>query len=537
MLQPIVPEAYWIEYTDHTGYKLVNTAGFDEAALQADEGVPHSLDVRARYEDGVVSISVHANMPVRLHSCIVYLRHEFDPDERIVMNGYQSWTDTHELSPTSVMRGLRRVPAALVKRFVLEGSGDYRFVQYDEKRGHLHGFTYATFSKKRETTLLASLDESHGFTFLRTECENSAISAETECPIDVLNAGEEAELCRYLIATGAPDEVYDRWFDLMGVKPRPSRPLVGYTSWYRHYDDISEDKLLSDLEGAARVFDTIDTRGAERLFQIDDGWCKIGDWREIDTKKFPRGLRPIAEAIREKGFTPGLWLAPFVCEEDSRLFKMHPDWLARDHSGKPIPTGSHWSGHYALDTHVPACRDYIAESIRTAVEDWGFGFLKLDFLYAVCSQAHDGLNRGELMADGVDLLREAAGDACLIDGCGVPLAPAFGKFEYCRIGCDVGPDWKGPAIMRMLHRERVSVHNSLLNTRMRAPLDGRAFRNDPDVFFLRNDIKLALDQELLLLNSDADLATVLLTSDDMSTWGEAELDIYRKALDVMLPGE
>ena len=40
-------------------------------------------------------------------------------------------------------------------------------------------------------------------------------------------------------------------------------------------------------------------------------------------------------------------------------------------------------------------------------------------------------------------------------------ASAFGRAEYCRIGCDVGLDWDDKPQMRLLHRERVSTKNSL----------------------------------------------------------------------------
>jgi alpha-galactosidase len=39
----------------------------------------------------------------------------------------------------------------------------------------------------------------------------------------------------------------------------------------------------------------------------------------------------------------------------------------------------------------------------------------------------------------------------------------------------------------MTHRERVSTKNSIDDTTFRRQLNGRAFMNDPDVFFLRDE--------------------------------------------------
>ncbi|MEJ0104550.1 MAG: alpha-galactosidase [Bacteroidota bacterium] len=41
-------------------------------------------------------------------------------------------------------------------------------------------------------------------------------------------------------------------------------------------------------------------------FVIDDGWeSNFGDW-EIDTKKFPNGLKPVFDYIKSLGMKPGL---------------------------------------------------------------------------------------------------------------------------------------------------------------------------------------------------------------------------------------
>ena len=94
----------------------------------------------------------------------------------------------------------------------------------------------------------------------------------------------------------------------------------------------------------------------------------------------------------------------------------------------------------------------------------------------------------------------------------------------------MGLDWDDAVHMRLLHRERVSTKNSLANTYGRAPLDGRAFGNDPDVFFLRDGMKLADMHRYELLFANADMGSVLLTSDDMGQWSPDKFDLYRMAL-------
>ena len=107
------------------------------------------------------------------------------------------------------------------------------------------------------------------------------------------------------------------------------------------------------------------------------------------------------------------------------------------------------------------------------------------------------------------LLRSWCGDK-LILGCGVPVMPAFGIVDYCRIGCDVGLDWDDVWYMRLFHRERVSTKQSIGNTIFRRQLNGRAYGSDPDVFFLREEnCKLTLQQKQTLARVNALFSGIL----------------------------
>jgi hypothetical protein len=118
-------------------------------------------------------------------------------------------------------------------------------------------------------------------------------------------------------------------------------------------------------------------------------------------------------------------------------------------------------------------------------------------------------------------LRDVVGEH-LILGCGVPLGPAFGKVDYCRIGCDVGLGWddKEPAMVH--YRERISTITAITNSMGRRHLDGRAFWNDTDVYILReesNSLSLAQRHSLFLANMI--FGNVLFTSDDIANYSDA----------------
>lgn len=265
------------------------------------------------------------------------------------------------------------------------------------------------------------------------------------------------------------------------------------------------------------------------LFQIDDGYeTFVGDWMDIDPQKFPHGLAPLVEKIHAKGLKAGIWLAPFVCETKSRIFKEHPDWIYRE-NGQPVFAGSNWSGDVVLDLRLPEVQDYIKKCLDY-YQELGFDFFKLDFLYAAALiREGRGYTRAQIMRKAMEGLREILSDK-LILGCGVPLSSAFGLVDYCRIGPDVSLIFDDVFFMRAMHRERISTKNTLQNTIYRSHMDGYVFRCDPDVFLLRDDnIKLSDEQKKALVMINHLCGAVFMTSDNVGQYDEEKRALLLQA--------
>lgn len=472
----------------------------------------------------VFTASLKTISPIVIERLTAEFEYFYEPDCRIFLNGYQSWTDSIEHTVNERMRGIDHIPAAVVNKFAFSQYGDYSFVKYSHRRGVFHGFSYGYVRKTTgEYDLIGSLNENEAFTVIRTDVEKGVVTVEKDCK-GVEIEGFFRGIMLY-IGSGSENAVFDRYFELMEIDKPKAKPIFGYTSWYRHYQDISEKVIGEDLAGLKNADHKAD------VFQIDDGYqTAVGDWLSIDSVKFPNGMQAVAEAISNEGFTPGIWLAPFACEENSEIFKTKKDWLLKDSTGEPVKAGSNWSGFYALDIYNKDFREYLKEVFDTIVNKWGYKLLKLDFLYAACLLPREDKPRGRVMSDGMDLLRELAGDAMIL-GCGVPMASAFGKVEYCRIGCDVSLEWDNKPYMRVLHRERTSTKNCILNTVFRRQLNGRAFLNDPDVFLLRDDnTTMTEDEKKCLAELNSRAGSVLFTSDNFDEYDESK----REMLDAML---
>jgi len=130
------------------------------------------------------------------------------------------------------------------------------------------------------------------------------------------------------------------------------------------------------------------------------------------------------------------------------------------------------------------------------------------------------------MTEAMEFLRELCGER-LILGCGVPLGPAFGQVDYCRIGNDVGLQWEDSFLRFLGYRERASTLNCITSTIARRHLNGRAFLNDPDVFILRTPHQeMTRDQRMTLFRVNLALGALAMTSDDLAEYTEDELTAY-----------
>ncbi len=430
----------------------------------------------------------------------------------IFLNGYQSWTDTRERHFLRFEKNLLHLPKGLVDTYSFDRYGDYTFYEYAVRRVHGYDIFYR---KGVRNGFLLNLNYKRAYLIVEVDRRTGLISLRSDVRGAKVRAGESFPLADYVCSpdyeSGMRD--FEKRFPL-----RPIEKIFGYTSWYNYYQNISEEILLCDLEALDGRFN---------LFQIDDGYQTfVGDRLDVDASKFPHGISFIPEKAHARGFKAGIWLAPFVAEEKSRLFTEHPEFFKRDKAGQFVKCGSNWSGFYALDLEQNEVREHIKKCLRHYAE-MGFDLFKLDFLYAASLPEYDGKTRSEAAEDAYSFLREVLPDK-LILGCGATLFNAIGKFDYMRVGPDVSLSFDDAFYMKFFHRERPSTKITVQNTIYRSFMNGRFFGNDPDVFLLRKEnISLTERNKHALLTINALFGSVLMTSDNVATYDEktrAELD-------------
>jgi len=220
---------------------------------------------------------------------------------------------------------------------------------------------------------------------------------------------------------------------------------AGWCSRYGLAGGVTEADVIANAEFCVATFD----RRFFRYVQLDDGYQKAaGDWETND--RFPHGHRWLTDQIHARGFKAGLWMAPVAVSEGSGIPAAHPDWLLRDATGPTGPmvrdTRDAWGGKvYALDGAHPKVQQWLFDLARKVVRDWGYDYVKVDFLaWATGGSAHyGGLTHAEAYRAALGALRDGLGTEAFLLGCGAPLQHAAGLVNGMRIGPDVDASWGG----------------------------------------------------------------------------------------------
>lgn len=335
--------------------------------------------------------------------------------------------------------------------------------------------------------------------------------------------------CLQILDLEDPDPL-GHYYDLVarshGLKGSASlpEPPVGWCSWYYfsssdYKGDLREEDIRQNLESLHALRPELPAD----LVQIDDGFeSQVGDWFSF-SGGFPNGVKPLADEIRAAGFTPGLWLAPFIVHPHSHLASEHPEWLLRGEDRRPVNAGYLWGTFTtALDLTYPSALDYACDVVHTAAAEWGFPYLKLDFLYAgaLGGQHFDRTRtRAQILRKALEAVRRAAGDETVLLGCGCPLGSAIGLVEAMRISADTSQRWrpayKGVELFFGKEPGLPAARNALQNSLTRAGMHRRWWINDPDCLLLRPDTRLSLPEIQTIATIIALSGGSLLLSDHM----------------------
>jgi alpha-galactosidase len=222
----------------------------------------------------------------------------------------------------------------------------------------------------------------------------------------------------------------------------PEDNMLGWWSWTAFYMKITEGNTLSN---ALWLAENLKPLGYDYLhFDFGYGYAR-NEYTVPNASKFPHGMWPLTRRISRLGLNIGIWTAPFEVGARSWVYEHHKDWLVQNLNGKPIqittdeevPT----EGVFVLDATNPAAQDYLRNTYRTLVNEWGVQYVKLDFMDNTAVEGHyfrPNTTALEAQRVGLEVIRKAVGEHVLLDKDGSPMLNPVGLVDDGRVSQDTG---------------------------------------------------------------------------------------------------
>ena len=333
---------------------------------------------------------------------------------------------------------------------------------------------------------------------------------------DQLSGQSEADEIEWFIAFGRENVVFKEYAKELSIRfgetKKNDAPRV-WCSWYSLYNAIDESVLR-------KIFDDLGDLPFDVL-QVDDGWqVNIGDWEP--NKKFPSGMKALADKIKSTGRQAGLWLAPLIATKSSKLFREHPDWFLRNKNGKFVSAGFNWGERlYALDTTHPDVTLWLV-ALMQQVRTWGFDYLKLDFLFggALKGKRSKDIPREAAYRESLRLMRNAMGADAFFLTCGTPILPALGLCDAMRIGPDVAHYWEKYRDAYLLYNPTIPGTKNAIRTVLHRLWLKPLLHIDPDIAYFESTANQLTQEQRILLQNLAHVCEFKATS-DLPQWLES----------------
>jgi len=248
---------------------------------------------------------------------------------------------------------------------------------------------------------------------------------------------------------------------------------IGWWSWTVYYGAINEGETLTNGDWQAEHLKSL----GYKYFQIDEGYQYArGEYTTPNATQFPDGMRFVGHHLTGEGLTFGVWTAPFEVTSRAWVYEHHKDWLVHNAKGDPIPIGDVWNQKtdvlYALDTTHPGAQEYLRQTYKTLVRQWGVRFIKLDFMDTTAIEGYryrPNTTTLEAQRIGLQIIRDTVGEDVVLDKDGSPMLNPVGLVDTGRISADTGHSFE-------------RTKNAASGIAARFYMQRNFFVNDPDAF-------------------------------------------------------
>jgi hypothetical protein len=249
-----------------------------------------------------------------------------------------------------------------------------------------------------------------------------------------------------------------------------------WTSFQDYRTSFSFKYLLDQL----KILDELNPSIPLTSVHVGPGYCIPGDWLD-PLETWPKTFENVSKEICRRLYRAGIYVAPFVVHEKSKIFRNHSRWILKDYDDNPVEVGVDSDGKlYALDGSNEDVKDHIAKVFRS-FQKMGFTYFELDYLESGLRDSSEvqhlkkGKTSVQIFRAVMDIIRDAVGPGSFITANRAPYSPLVGYVDAMRIEKDQSWKWDERITGQILKQ---SYHSQYFNNIF--------WQNDPDVVFLRN---------------------------------------------------
>ena len=151
-----------------------------------------------------------------------------------------------------------------------------------------------------------------------------------------------------------------------------ARPIL-INSWEAAYFDFTGDTIVNLAKEAANL-------GIDMVV-MDDGWfgkrdddnSSLGDWY-VNEHKLGCTLAELIHRVNSLGVRFGIWIEPEMVNEDSCLYREHPDWVIKIEKRAPVRSRN----QLLLDFSRKEVRDNVFGQICAVLDQGNIEYVKWD---------------------------------------------------------------------------------------------------------------------------------------------------------------
>jgi alpha-galactosidase len=317
-----------------------------------------------------------------------------------------------------------------------------------------------------------------------------------------------------------------------GIEKLKPADFKGWATWDYYGRVFTAKDIYGNMDALNKI------APEANMIQIDGGWwTERGDYKSVRPDLLPGGIKAIVSRIVSEGKIPGIHLDGFRGDENSEIYKAHPEYFLHDQDGKLIvevnDKGDKVMRYIYFDYSHPGARAHIADCIQNMKENWGIRYFKVDFMRYGLKNDTLGKNKSangiqafdptitsvERFRLGMKAMREAMGADSYFLGCSAVFGPCIGFVDGMRSGGDIHPRYEAFPERSLANLGNFYLHGKVWN----GDADYLVFREavDEDKTVSQEGVKHGGSMTLIEAQMWADLnklyGTARLNSDNLMT--------------------